>query len=157
MDTSRTHAGNPGALATLEPTAFAEPERRIRVLLVDDQETVRQGLKMRLQIEPDFEVVGEASDGRITALVADLSPDVVLMDVAMPVVDGIAGTAALGEARLPVAVVMLSLYDDAQTRARASAAGAAGFVGKHQPEGDLVTETRRVAWEARHRLDAPSP
>lgn len=146
MDISQTNAESPDAL--LNP-ASAEANRKIRVLLVDDQETVRRGLKMRLQIEPDFEVVGEAADGRVTALVADLHPDVVVMDMAMPVMDGIAGTAALGESAMRVAVVMLSLYDDAGTRGRASAAGAAGFVGKHQPEGELVEEIRRAALEVR--------
>ncbi len=120
-------------------------ERKIRVLLVDDQEMVRQGLKMRLQIEEDLEIVGEVADGRVVALAAELRPDVVLMDVAMREVDGIAATAALGAVSPGVAVVMLSLYDDAETRGRASAAGAVGFVGKHQPEGELVTEIRRAA------------
>lgn len=122
-----------------------EAGHKVRVLLVDDEERVRRGLGMRLEIEQDFEVVGEASDGRVTTLVAELCPDVVLMDVAMPVMDGIAGAAALERSAPRVAIVMLSLYDDAETRRRAAAAGAFGFVGKHQPEAELVAEIRRAA------------
>lgn len=114
-------------------------------MLVDDQASVRQGLRMRLQLEPDIEVVGEAADGRVLALVEELSPDVVLMDVAMPVMDGIAATAALGVAAPGVAVIVLSLRDDAETRERAEAAGAVGFVAKHEPEGVLVEGIRTAA------------
>ena len=138
----------------IEETAFegAKPEK-IRVLLVDDQQLVRQGLRMRLEIEPDIEVIGEAGDGReVPRAVLSLSPDVVLMDVAMPGVDGIAAAGSLGEANPRVAVVMLSLYDDADTRDRALAAGAFGFVGKHRPEGEMVEEIRRAA-----RLSAAGP
>jgi DNA-binding NarL/FixJ family response regulator len=119
--------------------------RRVRVLLVDDQERVRRGLRMRLEIEPDLEVVGEAGDGRVSALVAALCPDVVLMDLLMPEVDGIAATAALRGTAHGVAVVVLSLYDDTETRDRAFSAGAIGFVGKHQSEGELIQEIRRAA------------
>lgn len=120
-------------------------EPRIRILLVDDQAVVRQGLRMRLEVEPEFDVVGEAADGRVAALVADLCPDVVLMDVAMPIMDGIEAAALLARVAPGTAVVMLSLHDDAETRGRASVAGAVGFVGKHRPEGELVEEIRRVA------------
>lgn len=99
---------------------------------------------MRLGVETDIEVVGEAPDGRVSDLVALLLPDVVLMDVAMPEVDGIEAASALGAAYPGVAVVMLSLYDDAETRGRAAASGAAGFVAKHEPEGTLVEVIRRA-------------
>ena len=70
----------------------------IRLLLVDDQQGVRQGLRMRLTLEPDITVVGEANTGeQVLALVQSLAPDIVLMDVEMPGMDGIAATAALQE------------------------------------------------------------
>ena len=127
--------------------AYPETVRgRIKVLLVDDQEMVRRGLSMRLGIEPDLEVVGEAEDGAGAVDGAAVhAPDVVLMDVRMEGVDGIEATAALRLVHPEVAVVVLTLHDDEATRGRAEASGASGFVGKHQPEGDLIEEIRRVA------------
>jgi DNA-binding NarL/FixJ family response regulator len=118
---------------------------KIRILLVDDQAVIRRGLKMRLGVEPDFEVVGEAGNGRILDLVESLSPDVVLMDVSMPEMDGIQATAALTASESRAAVVMLSLHDDARVVGRAFAAGAVGFVAKHDPEGELAAAIRRAA------------
>lgn len=126
--------------------ASSDGSPKVRVLVVDDQEMVRRGLEMRLGIEPDVEVVGEAEDGAgAVAGAAALAPDVVLMDLRMAGVDGIEVTAALRLDHPGVAVVVLTLQDDEATRGRAAAAGAAGFVGKHQPEGDLIEEIRRAA------------
>jgi DNA-binding NarL/FixJ family response regulator len=101
---------------------------------------------MWLALEPDLEVVGEAESGEATLrLVRSLNPDVVLMDVEMQRMDGIAATATLHAASPHVAVVILSLYDDARTRARAREAGAAGFVSKHQAKATLLATIRRVA------------
>ena len=120
-------------------------EATISIVLVDDQATVRRGLRMRLTMEADVEVVGEAGSGEAALrLVRSLSPDVVLMDVEMPGMDGIDATAALRAAAPQVAVVILSLYDDAGTRARAREAGAAAFVAKHQAKTTLLTTIRRV-------------
>jgi two-component system response regulator DesR len=120
-------------------------EATISIVLVDDQATVRRGLRMRLTIEADVEVVGEAGSGEAALrLVRSLSPDVVLMDVEMPGMDGIDATAALRAAAPQVAVVVLSLYDDARTRARAREAGAAAFVAKHQAKTTLLATIRRV-------------
>ncbi|HYA99902.1 MAG TPA: response regulator transcription factor [Ktedonobacteraceae bacterium] len=103
----------------------------IRLLLVDDQSIIRQGLRMRLLLEPDIVVVGEASSGeQAIELVHELAPDIVLMDVEMPGMDGITATAALRAATTQSAVVMMSIHDDTQTRVRAQAAGAAAFVEK---------------------------
>ena len=117
----------------------------ISIVLVDDQAAVRRGLRMRLTMETDVEVVGEAGSGEAALrLVRSLSPDVVLMDVEMPGMDGIDATAALRAAVPQVAVVILSLYDDARTRARAREAGAAAFVAKHQAKTTLLATIRRV-------------
>jgi DNA-binding NarL/FixJ family response regulator len=122
-----------------------DASEKIRIFLVDDQALVRRGLKMRLGVEPDFEVVGEAENGRILDQVEALSPDVVLMDVSMPEMDGIQATAALTASSSRAAVVMLSLYDDARVVGRAFAAGAVGFVAKDDPEGELAAAIRRAA------------
>ena len=127
-------------------------EATISIVLVDDQATARRGLRMRLTIEADVEVVGEAGSGEAALrLVRSLSPDVVLMDVEMPGMDGIDATAALRAAAPQVAVVVLSLYDDARTRARAREAGAAAFVAKHQAKTTLLATIRRVVSSTERR------
>ena len=117
----------------------------IRLLLVDDQKNVRRGLRMRLELEPDVEVVGEADNGKLALdQVALLSPDIVLMDIEMPCMDGIAATQTLHNTESPCSVVMLSLYDDAVTKERCHRAGAKAFVAKHHMEQSLMTTIRGV-------------
>lgn len=117
----------------------------IRLLLVDDQKNVRRGLRMRLELEPDVEVVGEADNGKYALdQVALLSPDIVLMDIEMPCMDGIAATQTLNNTAAPCSVVMLSLYDDAVTKDRCRQAGAKAFVAKHQMEQSLMSTIRCV-------------
>lgn len=118
----------------------------IRVLLVDDQAHVRVGWRMRLSLEPDIVVVGEAADGRqALSLAAALEPDVVLMDVEMPAMDGITAADHLKEGGGACAVVVTSIYDNAATRARALAAGAAAFVGKQEPIDTVLAAIRACA------------
>ena len=118
----------------------------IRLVLVDDQPGVRLGLLMALTLEPDMTVVGEASTGReAVTLVQVLSPDVVLMDVEMPEMDGIAAAAMIHDDSPQSAVVMLSIHDDMSTRARAHAAGAAAFVNKNGAVEGLVATIRQAA------------
>lgn len=118
----------------------------IRVLLVDDQAVVRHALRVRFNLEPDLEVVGEASSGReALALAQSLIPDVVLMDVEMPEMDGIEVTAVLRRVIPHSAVVILSIYDDAQTRGRAQAAGAVAFVEKRGATENLLTAIRQAS------------
>lgn len=119
----------------------------IQVLVVDDQPSGRLGLRMRLELEPDVEVVGEAESGAgAISLARSLRPDVVLMDVRMPGMDGISAARTLREVAPSCAVVFLSLYDDAATRSRAKAAGAAAFVAKRKVEGELPATIRRAAF-----------
>lgn len=117
----------------------------IRLLLVDDEVAVRRGLRMQLELEPDVEVVGEASDGSgALDLIERLRPDVVLMDVRMKGMDGLQTLEALNARGPRTAVVMLTLHDDAITRAHAFAAGARAFVGKHEPSEALVDAIRNA-------------
>ena len=121
----------------------------IRVLLVDDQAVVRRALRGRFHLEPDLEVVGEASTGtEALALAQTLTPDVVLMDIEMPEMDGIAATTALRRAVPQSTVVILSIYDDAQTRGRAQAAGAVAFVEKRGATDALLAAIRLAAAQA---------
>lgn len=118
----------------------------IRLVLVDDQPGVRQGLRMLLTLEPDITVVAEANTGReAVTLVQALSPDVVLMDVEMPEMDGIAAAAMIHDGSPQSAVVMLSIHDDMSVRARAHAAGAAAFVNKNGAVEGLVATIRQAA------------
>ena len=119
---------------------------RIRLLLVDDEPAVRRGLKMRLELEPDVEVVGEAGDGESALeLVAELSPSVVLMDVEMPVMDGISATREINARASGAAVVVLSIHDDRDTIERAKLAGAASFVPKTDMDEALLNAIRNAA------------
>ena len=121
----------------------------IRLLLVDDQPTVRRGLAMRLALEPDFLVVGEAGDGEeALALVQACTPDVVLMDVEMPKMDGIAVTQVLGTLVPSSAVVIMSIHDDVTTRTRAKIAGAFAFLGKNGATETLLATIRQAAQHA---------
>lgn len=124
----------------------------IRILLVDHQPAVRRGLKMRLALEPDMEVVGEAGDAdEAVSKASDSLPDVVLMDVAIPGDGGIAATAALRAASPGSAVVIFTLRDDAATQEQARAAGAAAFVAKRRTEEMLLATIRGVAKTYRRR------
>jgi DNA-binding NarL/FixJ family response regulator len=118
----------------------------IRVLIVEDSPFVRKALHMRLTAEADLSVIGEAAGGEAALeLAASLLPDVVLVDVEMPHMDGIATLTALHRICPQAAVIILSVYDDAPTRARANAAGAAAFVAKSMSPDTLLTAIRQAA------------
>ncbi len=122
----------------------------IKLFLVDDQPSARRVLRQRLSLEADIRVVGEASTGEeAVELVPMLCPDIVLMDVAMPGMDGITATTELRHVCPRSAVVILSLYDDSSTRQRAQSAGAAAFVAKDRVEELLLCTVRQAACDFR--------
>ncbi|MGH3457867.1 response regulator [Aeromicrobium sp.] len=118
----------------------------IRVLVADDQAVVRAGLRMILESEPDIEVVAEAVDGRHALdLVRDHDPDVVLMDVRMPHLDGVEATRRLVDGGSRARVLILTTYDLDESVYDALRAGAAGFMLKTESPGRLVEAVRVVA------------
>jgi DNA-binding NarL/FixJ family response regulator len=122
-------------------TAAAAP---VRVAIVDDQELVRAGFRLILDAEPDIEVVGEAGDGNAALdVVARHRPDVVLMDIQMPVLDGIEATKRLAEDA--GRVVILTTFERDDYIVDAIRAGASGFLLKNAPPEDLVAAVRIVA------------
>lgn len=121
---------------------------RIRIVLVDDEPDIRQGLRMCLELDPEITVVGEAVDGETAlTLVCALKPDVVVMDIAMPGLDGIRTTKYLHMLAPSTAVIVLSIHDDAPTREQARSAGAFAFVGKSETSQVLMQAIRNAARE----------
>ena len=127
----------------------------VSVLVVDDDELIRAGLRAVLDAEPDLTVVGEAADAPTAlALAGRLAPDVVLLDLALPGMGGIEAAAALRRDAPGSAVVVFTLYDDDRNWAAARAAGAAACVGKQEPVEALLGAIRQAAG---HRHPAHRP
>ena len=127
-------------------SAADRADATVRILLVDDQPLLRTGFRMVLGGEPDLDVVGEAGDGVDGVdLARRLLPDVVLMDIRMPRMDGVAATRAIVAARLPVRVLILTTFDLDEYVIGALRAGASGFLAKDVPADDLVAAIRTVA------------
>jgi DNA-binding NarL/FixJ family response regulator len=117
----------------------------IKILLVDDQPLFREGLRTLLSVHPDFEVVGEAGDGReAMSLVRSRRPSVVLMDLQMPVLDGVAATRRLREEHPECRVIVLTTFDDDELVFDGLRAGAVGYLLKDAPSEKLA-EAIRVA------------
>ena len=118
----------------------------IRVLIVDDQAIVRAGIRSMLAPEPDIIVVGEAGGGEEgIGLALDLKPDVVLMDVRMPIMDGLTALERLKKTVPSASVIMVTLYDDTDYLLRAVSAGAAGYILKDAHRSELVRAVRVTA------------
>jgi len=120
--------------------------KRIRILLADDHAVVRQGFKMILAAEPDMEIVGEAGNGREAVELAEqLRPDIVVMDVAMPELNGIEATRRLASSVPHARVVALSMHKDSVYVREILRAGARGYLLKDSVAADLVSAIRAVA------------
>jgi DNA-binding NarL/FixJ family response regulator len=127
----------------------------VSVLLVDDQPLLSLGFRLVLEAQPDITVVGEAGDGaQAVAMTRALRPDVVLMDVRMPVLDGIAATRRIVAAGGPARVLVLTTFDLDEYVYAALRAGASGFLLKDVPPADLITAIRAVA--GGHAVVAPA-
>lgn len=117
----------------------------IRVLLVDDQSLIRQGLRVLLELEPDLQVVGEAENGKTAIeMVEKLQPDVVLMDVRMPVMDGVAATREILQRFVGSKVLVLTTFDDDEYLAAALRYGAMGYLLKDTPSEELAAAIQAV-------------
>lgn len=118
---------------------------KIRVVVADDHTVFRAGLKLLLNAEPDLKVVGEASDGDETvARVTELAPDVLLLDIAMPKFSGIEVIRKIKEVGLPVAILILTMYEDEGYLNEALKAGAMGYIPKKSAESELISAIRAV-------------
>lgn len=117
----------------------------IKVLLVDDQNLIRQGLKALLELEPDLEIVGEAENGKMAIdLVEQLQPDVVLMDVRMPIMDGVAATREIQKRFSGTKILVLTTFDDDEYVKAALQNGAMGYLLKDTPSEELAVSIRAV-------------
>ncbi len=120
--------------------------RKIRVLLADDHTLIRRGLRLVIEQHPDLTVVGEAEDGRqAVSLATSLKPDVAVLDIGMPNLNGIEAAKQITEGESGAAVVILSMYSDETYILRALKAGARGYLLKDSAESDLERAIRSVA------------
>ena len=120
--------------------------KKIRILIADDHGIVRKGLRLQLEQHSDFEVVGEATEGREAVRMADeLAPDVVIMDIAMPNLNGIQATTQVVKKNPQIAVIILSMYSDETYLMRTLAAGAKGYLLKDSADVDLHRAVEVVA------------
>ena len=118
----------------------------IRVLLVEDHETVRQGLRMLLESQPDIEVVAEAANGRIAVQYSQrFQPHVVVMDLSMPEMNGLVATQAIKKHGPGIAVVALTRHDDSAFVDELTKAGVSGYVLKQSPSRELLEAVRVVS------------
>jgi len=119
---------------------------QVRILLADDHNIIRDGMRLLLERQPGFEVVGEASDGRETIdLVATRLPDVVVMDIAMPNMNGIEATRRIVEKHPRIGVVILSMHYDESYVIRSLRSGARGYLLKDAVKSELIAAIRAVA------------
>jgi two-component system, NarL family, response regulator NreC len=118
---------------------------KIRILVADDHGIVRKGLRFLLDRQPDMEVIGEASDGReVIRLSEELAPNIIIMDVAMPHLNGIDAAAQIIKANPDIRIIMLSMYADEAYLVRALSLGAKGYLLKDSAEADIVRAVHAV-------------
>lgn len=125
---------------------MSQPNRRIRILLVDDQTMFREGLRTLLSVQPDFQVVGEAENGeQALEKAASLKPEVVLMDLRMPIMDGVTATRRLNTMYPSCRVIVLTTFDDDENVFEGLRAGALGYLLKDAPSEKLFEAIRAAA------------
>jgi two-component system, NarL family, response regulator NreC len=118
----------------------------IRIILADDHAVMRRGLRLVLEQQKDFEIVGEASDGREAVELAEkLKPDVAVLDITMPNLNGIEAARQITSRQVGVSVVILSMHADESFVLRALKAGARGYLLKESPESDFLNAIRLVS------------
>ncbi len=118
----------------------------MRIILADDHTILRNGLRLLLERQPEFAVVGEAGNGREAVdLATRARPDVVIMDIAMPGLNGIEAAQRISSAHSRTAIIILSVHSDEAYILRALKAGARGYLLKDSPEGDLIQAVHAVA------------
>jgi DNA-binding NarL/FixJ family response regulator len=117
----------------------------IRLLIVDDQKIFRQDLAKLLSLEPDLEVVGQASNGQAAIeIVPSLQPDVILMDVRMPICDGVVATREIHQRYGWIRILMLTMFDDDEHVRQALKAGALGYLLKDTPAAQIASAIRSI-------------
>ena len=130
----------------------------IRFLIADDHELVRRGLRGMLEREPDFEVVGEARDGReAVELCRSLSPNLVLMDMRMPGMDGLSATSTIKKEHPEIGVVMVTMHENRDYIHEALRAGAAGYILKDATRDELIDMLRLTARRIRREESPAAP
>lgn len=145
MDTRTPHTTDREPAPPAVPPVAAPADGKIRVLVVDDHQVVRRGLRTFLEVQQDILVVGEAADGEAgVAHVEQLQPDVVLMDVKMPGTDGIEALRTMRERGLATRVLVVTSFTERRTVVPALRAGAAGYVYKDVDPGALADAIRAV-------------
>jgi DNA-binding NarL/FixJ family response regulator len=138
--------GPRGPRGRAAPAGAGPPDDIIRLLIVDDHPVVRDGLSGMFSGDPDFEVLGQAADGaQAVALAERLEPDVILMDLRMPELDGVGAIAQLAERGIPARVLVLTTYDTDSDVLPAIEAGATGYLLKDAPRTELLRAVRAAA------------
>ncbi len=147
----------PGSLATRAQTILDRATKRIKVLIVDDHAVVRDGIRSVLELQSDIEVIGQAENGKESLeKVRDLFPDIVIMDIVMPEMNGLEATKHIYKDYPRTRVVMLSQYDDEENILAAEQIGAYGFIPKRAASSQLVNAIRAVHYVGK-RLQRPTP
>jgi DNA-binding NarL/FixJ family response regulator len=119
---------------------------KIRILVADDHDVVRAGLKSLLERQDDIEIVGEAADGRqLVRLAGELAPSIVLTDIAMPLLNGLDAAGQILRQNPDVKIIVLSMYEDEEFLVRALTAGVKGYLLKDAVQADLLRAVRAVA------------
>jgi len=118
----------------------------IKILIVDDQAVVRKGLKMQLSLEADLLVVGEAENGKqALEMVLTIKPDVIILDLEMPVMDGLSTLEILRKEHPGIPIIILSIHESLDDRLQAGTEGVSAFVVKSGDPSRLISEIRQVA------------